>query len=66
MHPFVSAEVPDWNIDKALLFGGIPSIYLSEDPEGDINSYCRSLMKNPEGLSPQRHPSRIGVMRSKK
>ncbi len=53
MHPFVSAEVQDWNIEKALLFGGIPSIYLSEEPEEDIYSYCGSYLQQEiqaEGL----------------
>lgn len=53
MHPFVSAEVPDWNIDKALLFGEIPSIYLSEEPEEELYSYCGSYLQleiQAEGL----------------
>ena len=53
MHPFVSAEVPDWNIDKALLYGGIPSIYLSEEPEEELYSYCGSYLQleiQAEGL----------------
>ncbi len=54
MHPFVSAEVPDWNIDKALLFGGIPSIYLSDEPEEELYSYCGSYLQleiQAEGLA---------------
>ncbi len=53
MHPFVSVEVPDWNIDRAILFGGIPSIYFSEEPEEDIYSYCGSYLQleiQAEGL----------------
>lgn len=45
MHPFVSSEVPDWDIDKALLYGGVPSIYLSEEPEEELYSYCGSYLQ---------------------
>ncbi len=53
LHPFVSAEVPDWNINKVLLFGGIPSIYLSEEPEEELYSYCGNYLQleiQAEGL----------------
>ena len=32
LFPFVSAEVPDWDLPRAVDVGGIPSIYLSADP----------------------------------
>jgi len=53
MHPFVSAEVPDWNMDRALLYGGIPSVYLSEEPRDELLAYCTSYLQleiQSEGL----------------
>lgn len=45
MMPFVSAEVPDWNLERALQFGGIPSIYLSDDPVQDLLAYCGAYLQ---------------------
>lgn len=51
--PFVSAEVPAWDLDRALRYGGVPSIYLSDDPRADLSSYCTTYLQlevQAEGL----------------
>ena len=51
--PFVSNEVPDWDLNRALLNGGIPSIHLSDDPRQDLEAYCGSYVQlevQAEGL----------------
>lgn len=51
--PLVSAEIPEWNIDRALRFGMIPSIYLSDDPALDLQAYCGAYLQlevQAEGL----------------
>ncbi|MCX6130910.1 MAG: DUF4143 domain-containing protein [Proteobacteria bacterium] len=39
LHPFVSAEVPDFDLDQVLLYGFLPPIYLSADPEDELAGY---------------------------
>ncbi len=51
--PFVSAEIPEWDLDRALLHGGIPSIYLSDQPRQDLAAYCGTYLRlevQAEGL----------------
>ena len=51
--PFASAEVPKWDLNRALLCGGIPSIYLSDDPRQDLLAYCGTYLQTEvqaEGL----------------
>ncbi|MDE2906941.1 MAG: AAA family ATPase, partial [Acidobacteriota bacterium] len=53
LFPFVSAEVPDWDLMRAINIGGIPSIYLSPDPIQDLRAYCGSYLQlevQAEGL----------------
>ncbi len=53
LFPFVSAEVPDWDLMRAINVGGIPSIYLSPDPIEDLRAYCGSYLRieiQAEGL----------------
>ncbi len=48
-YPFVSAELPDLNLDKALLYGMLPPHYLSSRPQtllaGYIDVYLREEIK---------------------
>ncbi len=39
LHPFVSAEIPDWDLLRATRIGGIPSIYFSDRPYEDLRAY---------------------------
>lgn len=53
LFPLVSAEVPDWDLSRALLYGGIPSVYLSDEPEEDLLTYCGNYLQleiQAEGL----------------
>ena len=45
LFPFVSAEVPDWDLLRAINVGGIPSIYLSPDPVEDLRAYCGNYLQ---------------------
>ena len=40
LFPLVSAEIDDFNLTRALNFGTIPSIYLSDEPEEDLLAYA--------------------------
>ena len=53
LFPFVSAELPDWDLMRAINVGGIPSIYLSSDPVEDLRAYCGNYLQleiQAEGL----------------
>ena len=45
LFPFVSAEVPDWDLMRAVNVGGIPSIYYSDDPIEDLRAYCGAYLQ---------------------
>lgn len=53
LFPFVAAEVPDWDLMRAINIGGIPSIYYSDDPIEDLRAYCGTYLQievQAEGL----------------
>ena len=53
LFPFVSAEVPNWDLMRAVNVGGIPSIYFSDDPVEDLRAYCGNYLQleiQAEGL----------------
>ena len=53
LFPFVSAEVPGWDLLRAVNVGGIPSVYLSADPVEDLCAYCGNYLQvevQAEGL----------------
>jgi predicted AAA+ superfamily ATPase len=43
--PFVSAEVPDFDLDKVLLYGTLPPIYFSENPADELASYVGDYLQ---------------------
>ncbi len=54
LHPFVSAELGELDLLRALSFGGLPSIYLSDDPRDDLRSYTGDYLQEEiahEGLT---------------
>ncbi|MBI4042905.1 MAG: ATP-binding protein [Deltaproteobacteria bacterium] len=54
LHPFVFPEIPSLNLLQALNRGLIPSIYFSDAPEEDLNSYVGDYLKEEivqEGLT---------------
>lgn len=55
MHPFVAQELgADFKLDRALTFGMLPAIYSYQDPEGYLNTYVESYLREEvmqEGLT---------------
>lgn len=59
--PFVSAEIPEFVLEKILLYGALPPIYYSENPGDELESYvgdylqeeikAEALARNIEGFS---------------
>ena len=49
----VSREIPDFNLNRYLLYGGLPAVYLSDYPEEELNAYVNTYLKEEilaEGL----------------
>ena len=44
-HPLVSAEVPDFDLDRAVNYGMIPSHYLAKNPERRLTAYIDVYLK---------------------
>lgn len=44
-HPLVSAELPDFDIDRAVNYGMIPSHYLAKNPERRLAAYIDVYLK---------------------
>lgn len=54
LHPFVSQEIPELDLPRALRFGLLPPVYLSERPESDIADYVGTYLREEiaaEGLT---------------
>ena len=45
LYPFVSAEIPDFNIDRAVTYGMIPSHYLAKNPHRLLSGYIDIYLK---------------------
>lgn len=43
--PLTSFEIPDFNLSRYLQFGGLPMIYLSEEPLEDLYGYVENYLK---------------------
>jgi len=53
MFPFIHRELPDIDLDRYLRYGGLPSVYLSEYPEEELDAYVNTYLKEEilaEGL----------------
>ena len=44
-HPLVSAEIPDFDLDRAVSFGMIPSHYLAANPSRKLSAYIDIYLK---------------------
>jgi predicted AAA+ superfamily ATPase len=44
LNPLCSAEIPDFNLTRYLNHGGLPAIYLSDDPYDDLQAYIQSYL----------------------
>jgi predicted AAA+ superfamily ATPase len=45
LFPLVSAEIPGFDLLRAVRWGSLPSIYLSDEPEEDLLAYCGSYLQ---------------------
>lgn len=53
LFPLSSVEIPSFDLDRYLQFGGLPSVYLSDYPQDELNSYVQTYLKEEilaEGL----------------
>lgn len=45
LFPLTWKEVPDFNLARYLRYGGLPSVYLSEFPEEELDAYVNTYLK---------------------
>lgn len=45
LFPLTSYEIPSFDLNRYLLYGGLPSIYLSDYPEEELNAYVHTYLK---------------------
>lgn len=45
LFPFVSAEIEDFDLKRALNFGTLPPVYLSDDPWDELSTYVGDYLK---------------------
>jgi predicted AAA+ superfamily ATPase len=53
MFPLTWREIPDFDLEKYLRFGGLPAVYLSNWPEEELDAYVHTYLKEEimaEGL----------------
>ena len=53
MFPLTWKEIPSFDLDKFLLYGGLPAVYLSEYPGEELDAYVNTYLKEEimaEGL----------------
>ena len=53
MFPLIRKEIADFNLDRFLLYGGLPAVYLSDYPEEELDAYVNTYLKEEimaEGL----------------
>ncbi|MEK7791353.1 MAG: DUF4143 domain-containing protein, partial [Deltaproteobacteria bacterium] len=42
--PLVWPEIPNFDLDHYLQYGGLPSVYLSKDPAEELKAYCQTYL----------------------
>ncbi len=45
LFPLTFAEIPDFNLNHYLRFGGLPAVYLSESPDEELRAYTNTYLK---------------------
>ncbi len=45
MYPLVFSEIPNFDLEKSLMYGMLPSIYLSEYPLDELESYVQTYLE---------------------
>lgn len=44
LYPLTSQEIPAFDLDRYLRYGGLPSVYLSADPEEELQAYVHTYL----------------------
>ena len=53
LFPLIRKEIPEFDLDRYLLYGGLPSVYTSEYPAEELDAYVNTYLKEEimaEGL----------------
>ena len=53
MFPLIHREIPDFNLNRYLRYGGLPAVYLSDYPDEELSAYVNTYLKEEimaEGL----------------
>ncbi len=45
LFPLVSTEIPDFDLSKYLLYGGLPQVYKSSNPIEELDAYVNTFLK---------------------
>lgn len=45
LFPLTTAEIPDFNLMRYLQYGGLPAVYLSENPQEELHAYVDTYLK---------------------
>ena len=45
LFPLTTMEIPDFDLDRYLLYGGLPQVYSSEYPEEELDAYVNTYLK---------------------
>ena len=45
LFPLVSHEIADFNLERYIRFGGLPSVYLSQNPQEELSAYIDTYIK---------------------
>ena len=44
LFPLTSSEIPDFDLERFLRYGGLPPVYASENPEEELNAYVQTYL----------------------
>lgn len=45
LFPLTSSEIPSFNLMRYLRYGGLPAVYLSDDPAEELNAYVHTYLR---------------------
>lgn len=45
LFPLCSQEIPDFNLDRYLRYGGLPSVYKNEKPQEELDAYVQTYLR---------------------
>lgn len=44
LFPLSWSEIPNFNLERYLQYGGLPSVYLSQNPQEELKAYCQTYL----------------------